>query len=122
MLVLIFLRVVLIPKVSFMLEWDAGNLGVGTAAKNSVVNIMTRKQVKNYRQQKTIMMPYAVGKKKDLQKQVIVEEAAQATVAAAGNSGKGTPLDEEVCAELPVEAGSKPVPAAVGGLGRSCSN
>ena len=81
----IFLHVALTTKTSFTQGKDVGNRGVGSVERSIVDNTTTPLQVKNYRQQKTIMMPFVVDKNKDLQKIPIVEGGAQVIV---GNVGR----------------------------------
>ena len=54
--------------------------GVGNVERNIVVNTIIQKQVKNYRQQKTITMVYVVEMKKDLNKKTIAVEVVQVIV------------------------------------------
>ena len=56
------------------------SLGVGNVERNFVVNTTTQLQETNCLQQKTIMMPFVVGRKKDFQRKHIVEVDAQVIV------------------------------------------
>jgi hypothetical protein len=67
-------------KTDFILVKDVEKVGVGNVERNFVDNIMTLKQEKNYQPQKTIILPCAVSKKKDLEKICIVVEDVQAIV------------------------------------------
>jgi hypothetical protein len=80
MRVLIFLLVALMRKIDSMWGLDVESPGVGNVERNIVANTTTLKQGKNYLQQKTIMMPFVVGAKKDSSKKTIVGEAVQAIV------------------------------------------
>ncbi len=60
------------------------NRGVGSVEKSFVVNTTTQPQVRRYRQQKTTMMPFVVGLKKDFLNKPIVEVGAQDIVSNAG--------------------------------------
>ena len=68
-----------------MLEMDVEGHGVGTVGKNIVVSIMTQKQARNFLQQKTIMMPFVVDRKRDLSKNSSVLEDVQVIVLNDGN-------------------------------------
>jgi hypothetical protein len=81
---LIFLRVDWMKNLFFILDWDAENLGAGNVERNTVDNIMTLTQDKNFLQQKTTMMPFVVEKKKTLRKMNIVEEDVQGIVLGVG--------------------------------------
>jgi hypothetical protein len=80
MRVLIFLLVALMRKIDSMWDLDVESPGVGSVERNIVVNTTTLKQGKNYRQQKTITMPFVVETKKDLNKKTTVVEAVQVIV------------------------------------------
>jgi len=67
-------------RTSFTRSWDVDGPGVGSVERNIVVNTTTLKQGKNYRQQKTITMPFVVETKKDLNKKTTVVEAVQVIV------------------------------------------
>jgi hypothetical protein len=71
-------------KTDFMLEMDVGGRGAGIVEKSIVASTMTRKQARNFLQQKTIMMPFVVEEKKDLRKMNIVVEGVQDIVGTVG--------------------------------------
>ncbi len=72
-----FLLVALMKKIASTRDSDVENLGVGNVGKSFAVNTMTRLQEINYRQQKTIMMPFVVGMNRGFQKKPIVLADAQ---------------------------------------------
>jgi hypothetical protein len=80
MRVLIFLLAALTTRMFFTKTRGVENHGVGHVERSIVGNTMTPLQVKSYRQQKTIMMPFVVDRKRNLQKILIVGEDAQAIV------------------------------------------
>lgn len=68
-----------------MLEWAVEDRGVGNVERNTVVRTTIRKVVKNFRQQKIIMIPFVVEKKMDLRKTTIALEDIQDIVLVVGN-------------------------------------
>jgi hypothetical protein len=85
MLVLIFLHVVWMKKISFMLGSAVGNRGVGIVVKNTAHSTMTLKRGNGVTMPKTITMACVVVKSLDLRKKSIVRADTRDIV---GNDGK----------------------------------
>ena len=64
------------------------NHGAGHVERNIVVSIIILPRVKNYLQQKTVMMLLAVNKKKVLRKKTIAAVVIRAIVHRDGNKGE----------------------------------
>ena len=87
MLVLIFLPVAWMKRISFTLVLDVGDPGVGIVGKNIALFITIRKQDNGVKMQKTITMLSAVVKNLDLRKRTI---ARVDTAGIVQNVGKQT--------------------------------
>ena len=68
-----------------MWVWDVEDPGAGNVERNIVLRIMIPQLVRNFLQQKIIMIPFVVKKKKDSKKKIIVLEVIQGTVPSAGS-------------------------------------
>jgi hypothetical protein len=84
--VLIFLHVAWIPRINFTRNLDAVVPGVGTAARNTAHSITVWKRVNVCPTQKIIIIPCAVGLKRDSKKRTIVLGVILHIVLNVGNS------------------------------------
>jgi hypothetical protein len=72
-------------KTSSTRTWGVADPGAGSVARNIAPPITIPRQVKSFRQQKIIMIPFVVARKKDSKKRTTVLEGIQDIVQSDGS-------------------------------------